>query len=239
MNNKTKISICIPYYNRADMVMDTINAVYNDPRISEFILCDDCSPTGDYKKLLANTSGMKKVKIYRNVVNFHVQHNKRNALSFAENDWVILLDNDNVIDTAYIDRLYKLREWDPNIIYHPSMAAPNFDYSEFANIHITRDNAPAFAPKNIFVTLLNTNNYFVNKKRYLSVYQYNSECRGADGIYNAYNWMNNGGAIFVLPDHPYKHRVHESSAFLAESESNMKLIYYWLEKVKKINDDIL
>jgi hypothetical protein len=84
------------------------------------------------------------------------------------------------------------------------------------------------------MTLLNTNNYFVNRDEYLKVYQYNFEVRGADGIYNNFNWLKVGNAIYIVPDMEYEHRVHPGSEFLHERDSNMIKINYWLNQVKQL-----
>lgn len=229
-----KITISIPYYNRSDLVMETLSYVLKEDRIDEIILCDDVSPDNDYYKLLNNVSKFSKVKVVRNVINHHVQHSKRNAISFSKNEWVIILDNDNVIGKDFIDKIFDIKEWDSKTIYHPAFAAPNFDYRQFNGDVITKENVSKYTEHKIFMTLLNTNNYFVNKKEYLRVYKYSRDCRGADGIYNNYNWLKAGNKILVVEDLEYFHRVHPQSEFLREVNSNMKLIYYWLDKVKQL-----
>jgi len=225
------ISACIPYYNRSDMVMETIKPLLADDRIDEIILCDDRSD--DINRLLTITAGLPKIRIVRNVINHHVQHNKRNAISFAKNEWCIIVDNDNIIGSDFIDKLFEMR-WNPKVIYHPAFAAPNFDYRLFNNKDITRINVKEFCSKNIFMTLLNTNNYFVNRDEYLRVYKYDSSVRGADGIFFAYNWLSAGNTIHIVRDMQYFHRVHDGSEFLREAKTNMELIYYWLDKVKTL-----
>jgi glycosyltransferase involved in cell wall biosynthesis len=229
-----KISICIPYYNRADMVMETLAYPLSDDRIDEIILCDDCSPIEDYHKLVENTKGLQKIRIVKNVRNWHNQHNKRNCLSFAKNEWVILLDNDNIINKDFVDKLFAIENWDRNTIYHPAFASPNFSYKQFNNQTITKDNVSNYCHHNIFVTLLNTNNYFVNRDEYLRTYQYDKTVRGADGIYFAHNWLKEGNKIYIVEDLTYYHRVHAGSEFLHERDSNMKLIMMWLERVKQL-----
>jgi cellulose synthase/poly-beta-1,6-N-acetylglucosamine synthase-like glycosyltransferase len=233
-----KITVSIPYYNRADMVMETIMPLLFDDRIDEIILCDDCSPEDDFCKLLENISDLEqkfdeasKIKVIKNVENFHNQHNKRNAISFAKNEWVLILDNDNIADKNFIDKFYKSTIYN-NIIFHPAFAAPTFDYRIFNGHTITKENVNIFTKHNIFITLCNTNNYFVNRDEYLRVYQYDKTVRGADGIYFTYQWLKAGNEIYIVPDMEYFHRVHDGSEFLRESDSNMKLIYYWLDKIK-------
>lgn len=230
-----KISFCIPYYNRATLVMETLKYPLVDDRIDEIIIVDDCSPQTDYEQLVKNTYSYSKIKVYRNVQNFYVQHNKRNCIYFAKNEWVITFDNDNVLDKSFIDKIFAFKEWDSKVIYHPSFAAPHFDYRIMEGIYIDRKTLRECCKHNIFVTLLNTNNYFVNKDEYLNVYQYGKEIRGSDGIYNSYNWLKAGNKIHIVPELTYQHRVHDSSVFLSETQSNMEKIYYWLEQIKAIS----
>lgn len=229
-----KISVCIPYYNRNELVKETLAYPLQDDRIDEIIMCDDVSPDEDYHKLLEYTWDLKKIKVIRNVRNWHNQHNKRNAISFAKNEWCVLLDNDNVIDKDFVDKLFEIKQWESECIYHPSWAAPNFDYRKFNGELIVKENVKSFASENIFVTLLNTNNYFVNRDEYLKVYNYDSNVRGSDGIYFAYNWLKAGNVIYIVPNMVYQHRVHPGSEFLREKDSNMQKIYYWLEQVKQL-----
>ena len=228
------ITVSIPQYGRSDMVMETIEPLLSDNRINEIILCDDCSPISDFHNLLKNIKGMDKVRVVKNVINHHNQHNKRNCLSFAKNKWVLLIDNDNIIRKDFIDKLFEIKTWDKNTIYHPAFASPHFDYRQFNSHKITKENVSGYCIHDIFMTLLNTNNYFVNRDEYLKVYQYDKTVRGADGLYYAYNWLNTGNYIYIVPDMQYFHRVHEGSEFLHEVDSNMKLVYFWLDKVKQL-----
>jgi glycosyltransferase involved in cell wall biosynthesis len=229
-----KVSLCIPQYGRSDLVMETLKYPLQDDRIDEIIMCDDCSTEEDYHKLIENTWNFRKIKVIKNVKNFHNQHNKRNAISFAKNEWCILLDNDNVIDKDFVDKLFQIEVWFKQKIYHPSFAAPTFDYRQFNGDSITKTNVAEYCKHNIFMTLLNTNNYLVNRDEYLELYKYNPEVRGADGLFNSYNWLKAGNMFYIVPDLQYYHRVHIGSEFLRERDSNMKLAYYWLEQIKQL-----
>jgi hypothetical protein len=145
-----------------------------------------------------------------------------------------LLDNDNIVKKDFIDKLYEIEKWNPKIIYHPAFAAPNFDYRFFNDEYISRENIHFFMQKDIFMTLLNTNNYLVNRDEYLKIYKYDKTVRGADGIFFAYNWLKSGNLFYIVPDLQYFHRVHPGSEFLRERDSNMQLINFWLNKIKTI-----
>ena len=229
------ISIVIPYYNRADLVMETLAYPLTDDRINEIIICDDCSTKEDIEKLLKNIEGLPKVRFVRNVVNHHNQHNKRNCISFSKNEWCLVFDNDNTFNKDFIDKLYSFKKWDIDTIYHPAFAAPHFDYRMFNNELITKENVHTFCVHDIFVTLCNTNNYFVNRDEYIRRYKHDKSIRGADGIFYAYNWLDSGNKIKIVENMEYFHRVHDGSEFLREEKSNMKLIYNWMDKLKNIN----
>jgi len=213
--------------------METLVPLLIDNRIDEIILCDDCSQPDDYNKLVENCKGLPKIRIIKNVENWHNQHNKRNALSFAKNEWVLLLDNDNIAGKDFIDAFYGYQPIS-NYIFHPSFASPNFDYRIFNARIINRHNVSEFMDENIFIVLCNTNNYFVNRDEYLRVYQYDKSVRGADGVYFLLNWLKVGNSVYIMPDSKYFHRVHSGSEFLREQGTNMKLIYHWFNKLREL-----
>jgi hypothetical protein len=233
MDSCIKISVCIPFYRRPDLVMETLAPLITDDRIDEIILCDDCSPMDEFHKLIKNTEGLPKIRIVKNVINHHVQHSKRNAISFAKNEWCLILDNDNVYGTDAIDKFFQQGQWNPSYIYHPCKAGI-FDYSHWNGALIKAGQVYEFCKINIFMTLLNTNNFFVNRDEFLKVYEYNEQCRGSDGIFNNYNWLKSGRSIYIVPDMIYNHRISHDSAFLAEADANMKKAYYWFDKVKQL-----
>ena len=181
-----------------------------------------------------NIEGFPKIKFIKNVVNHHNQHNKKNCISFSKNEWCLVFDNDNTFDKDFIDKLYHFKAWNKNTIYHPAFASPHFDYRKFNDDFIDKKNVKYYCKEPIFVTLMNTNNYFVNRDEYVKQYKHDPNVRGADGIYYGYNWMKAGNKLKIVKDMQYFHRVHEGSEFLREQDTNMKLIYEWLSKLEKL-----
>jgi GT2 family glycosyltransferase len=229
-----KISLCIPGYRRPKLTMETLAYPISDDMISEIIITDDLSPIDEYHELWELTKDISKVKLIRNVNNFHNAHNKRTALSFATNEWVILIDNDNKIDKNFVDKLFQVETWDPKIIYHPEWLRPHYDYREISGSIINKENVALFTKYPFFVTTLNSNNYLVHRNTYLKVYQYNPEVRGADGEWFMLNWFNAGNSVYILPGLQYDHLVHQGSEFLREVDSNMEKIYYYFELIKQL-----
>jgi glycosyltransferase involved in cell wall biosynthesis len=113
MLEQRKISIAIPTWNRSEMTVQSFYEVYDDDRVSEIVIVDDASDMKIYEELKAMTDSLSKVTLYRNLQNRDCYENKYTAVSYATNDWVILLDSDNKIDKSYLDIIFGL-EWDKN-----------------------------------------------------------------------------------------------------------------------------
>lgn len=212
-----QISIAIPFYNRSSYIEQLLNNIVRDERISEIIINDDHSRYSEYQKLLSCTKAFDKVKVYRNVANCGPFKNKCIAVSKCSNDKAILLDSDNLIGNDYIDAIFNLGELDDKVIYCPSSALPNFDYSEFSGMHIDLGVAKSLfhdeKSAKLFRKLLNTGNFFVDVKNYQAcVRNYrNVSIHYADVIFLSYLWLMDGNALEIVSDMNYQHRVHDES----------------------------
>ena len=146
MNTSTGISLAIPTYNRYGFLLEAMEKVVDDSRISEIIVSDDKSTDGSYERLqkLFTTPKYAKVKLRQNANNLDCYRNKCEAVLACSLPWVILLDDDNVMDSSYVDALYRLQEWDPDVLYLPELAKPSFDYRQFAGLTINRSNVASF-----------------------------------------------------------------------------------------------
>lgn len=218
------ISLCITTYNRYDMLLESFEKVMGDPRISDIVIVDDASKP-EIQNLLIGTlrSGQyaDRVRLIINEENLGMSRNKAKAVEQAHNEWCIILDSDNVIDSSYLDAIPfgKMRE---DFIYCPSFAKPQFDYRQFAGMVINQDTAPKVVSKSMGECLFNTCNYVVNRQKYLQVFEHNEAMKGTDTIWFNYLWLKQGGSFFVLREMEYFHRVHVGSGFLEECDYNMK-----------------
>lgn len=140
--------------------------------------------------------------------------NKREAVSKASNEWVILLDSDNVIDVNYLDKIYNLKDtfestpWLPFQILQPSFAKPSFNFSEYQGMMITKENISKHIEYATFGTMLNAMNFFINRDEYLKVWDGSVDPVTSDSIYFNYKWLEAGNSIYVVPGLEYEHRVH-------------------------------
>ena len=208
-----KISLCIPAYERTDLLLESFAKVLHDPRISEIIIVDDASCQATFDFISKRTSHMFKVKLYSNSENLDCYKNKRQAISYATNDWCILLDSDNVIDTAYLDKIYENKLWNDYTIYTPSFAKPHFDFRHFSGLLVTNKNVCSWIDEPMFETMLNAANFFVNKNEYLRIFDPTVDPVTSDSIYFCSNWLWEGNRIQVVEGLEYFHRVHSGSHY--------------------------
>jgi len=184
---------------------ESFEQVLDDDRVSEIIIVDDVSKDQYFNNVVDFCEKYPKIRLFRNEQNLGCYRNKREAISKANNDFVIIFDSDNIITTDYIDKVFYV-EWDNKTILAPEKAGP-FDYRRFAGNIITRNNVARFMSKPFFDTCLNTMNYFVNRDEYLRIWDGSIEPWTADTIYHNYRWLNDGNAIHILKGLQYFHRT--------------------------------
>lgn len=207
------ISLCITSYNRDQMTVDSFSKVLNDERISEIIIVDDHSDERIFANLQFMVNGLDKVRLFRNPKNLGCYHNKRQAVETASNDWVILLDSDNQIDTSYLDAI-SVHEWQPNVIYQPEFARPHFNFMNYSDHLFNNEIIKNYLPQQTFTTMLNAMNFFINRAEYLRVFDTTkAEPWTADSIYFNYLWLKAGNSIYVTLGMQYDHLVHDGSHY--------------------------
>jgi len=199
------ISLCITTFDRDKMLFECFKDVIDDDRVSEIIIVDDVSKDNYYQAIKEYCKYIPKVKLYRNEKNLQCYRNKREAISKATNEYVIIFDSDNVITKDYIDKVFSV-QWDSKTILAPEKAG-QFDYRRYAGNKITRRNVAKFMDKPMFDTCLNTMNYFVNRDEYLRIWDGSVEPWTADTIYQNHRWLDNDNTIYIMPGLQYFHRV--------------------------------
>jgi glycosyltransferase involved in cell wall biosynthesis len=237
-----KLSLCITTFNRYELLKESYALVIDDPRISEIIIVDDCSTEPGIKEKVNSLAGGK-VKVFHQAQNRGMSMNKRDAISYASNPWVIIFDSDNIIGKDYLDAFWKNRlqhEWafdvdnswpelhnetmhPPNIIYCPSWAKPEFDFRKYEMDQFRAKEAAKEIRSDSFNLMMNCCNCIINRDFYLKTYQYNEKHIASDTIWYAYNHLKAGGSFYIVPDMHYFHRVHKGSGFLQGVDHNMRM----------------
>lgn len=213
MDPSCKITLAFTHYNRFAFIVEAFAQVLDDPRIGEIVISDDCSTDDSYHRLQRQFKRSPKVKLFQNGKNLDCYFNKREAMERATSEWVILFDSDNVITPKYLDCIYALSTWDEWTAYCPEFAEPDFNYTSFAGHTVNRRNLHHFVRSKVFLTALNTCNYFVNRKHYLEVWDGSVNPHTSDSIFQNYNWMVKGGSIMIVPGLRYMHRIHAGSHY--------------------------
>jgi len=207
------ISICIPTFSRPQMLKESFENVLSDPRVKEVVICDDCSPIHLFEEERILASKSKKIKLYRNKANLDCYRNKRQAVELASSPWVILLDDDNVVRTDYLDALWKLGKWDHRVIYMPEFAKPHFNYTHFSGQMVSRKNVRGLFFRQHFKCALNTCNYFLHRDTYLEAWNGSVNPHTSDTMFHAFNHLSKGGEFYFVPGLSYFHRIHSGSHF--------------------------
>jgi len=239
-----KITVAIPYYNRSNIINETLNNILDDDRVSEIIINDDCSSDDDFSKLndYIKSLNNSKIKIYRNAKNLGSFYNKLETMKKCTNEWVYLLDSDNYLYEDSLDSLYIL-DWDRKVAYYPSGLFANgnsepynrchgnwahdrycgdkeFDFDDAANMLRT---IPGFEG------LLNAGNCFINSIQYIEtcnkylteIEEPNFNSFASDGIFFNYLWLIDDGKMKVVSGLNYFHRIHGGSSWSnSANESN-------------------
>jgi glycosyltransferase involved in cell wall biosynthesis len=111
-----KISICIPTYNRKDLLLAAIeSALEQDYEDIEVIISDNASSDGTFDAM-AQFHENKKVRYYRNDTNIGPLMNyKKCVYEYAEGEYILFLsDDDELVDTSYITKAVHHLEKYPN-----------------------------------------------------------------------------------------------------------------------------
>lgn len=209
------ISLCITTYNRTELLYECFRQVLSDDRVSEIVIVDDHSTDDIWQTIFWQFNEVPKIKLFRNEQNLDCYRNKREAVSKATNEWVIVFDSDNIITKDYIDRIENLftAGLNPKTIYQPSFAKPHFNFTKYEGMLIDRYNIHKYIEDPTFQTMLNAMNYFVHRDEFLKVWDGKIDPVTSDSIYQNYNWLNAGNKIYVVSELSYEHRVHDGSHY--------------------------
>lgn len=211
-----KFTLAVTHYNRSALLKQCFPDLVG--KVNEILIYDDCSTKEEIREVVNNHYFHAKIR--GNVQNMGMSRAKADAVNHSQNNWVILFDSDNIIKEDYLKAIPK--RLDPNVIYCPSFARPDFDYRPFEGVLLNRETIKPFLNKPMFDCHLNTANYLVNRKVYMKNYRFNPDVKGNDTLWHAYNHLANGGSFFIVPGMEYFHRVHAGSEYMKHVNYNLK-----------------
>jgi glycosyltransferase involved in cell wall biosynthesis len=103
--NQPLVSICIPSYNRADLIEETIASALSQTYSNvEVIVNDNCS-TDDSWPLLERLAGKDaRLKIFRNDANLGAVRNWQKVMSHATGKYALILWSDDLVKNTFVDK---------------------------------------------------------------------------------------------------------------------------------------
>lgn len=228
-----KISLCLTTYQRYDLLLKSFAQVLNDDRISEIVIVDDHSDANTVQALRHLHFSNGKVKIFYNDHNHGVYRNKKRSVELATNEWCIVFDSDNVITPAYLDTLYSIENWETKTAYLPSFGKPTFDWRHLAGTY-TRSNIADHIRRPMMDSVINAMNFFVNRDRYLQVFDPKVEPISADSIYINYLLLLNGGTMEIVKGLEYEHLIHKGSHYVQNRGASNNMHGLIMNKLKQM-----
>ncbi len=224
-----RLSVAITTWNRADRVLALVPILLQDPRIGEVVVRDDASAPADYEKLARGLAPMgARVRLHRNDQNRGPFANKVAAVADCSLEWALLLDSDNHVGKDYLDALFLLPAWSPQVMYCPQFGWPNFDFSLLAGAPLDCHGAAEMTagPANeLMRVFLNTGNYVVPVKEYVRrLAPFATRRVPPDVIFANLIWLHQGGLLHTVPGMAYEHVLHEGSWFRATAQESKTMV---------------
>ena len=212
MNN---ISIAIPYHgDRFRWTMKTITNCHKLANVTEIVITIEPLDVSSLK-LERECRIYPKVRIFKNDKKLFVFRNKVNAVQRCTNEWVALIDSDNIINSAYLGAFLN-SDKNPNIIYQPSIGQPRLNFEEYIGKDIGLRYAAEQISTSLFNMLFNNMNYIIHRKTWLNALegaiQSDYEPLTADSAYINYYCLKAGMVMRVIKGMVYIHTIHNSSA---------------------------
>ena len=109
------ISVIIPTFNRAKMVCDCVRSVLaTDYPALEIVVVDDSSPDDTKAQIAATFGNDPRVKYLRNDRNSYQAVSRNNGRKTAHGDYLLFLDDDNIVHPEILSELLKVFAAHPN-----------------------------------------------------------------------------------------------------------------------------
>lgn len=113
-----KISVCIPSYNQAAYIEQSIRSVFAQTlQPDEVIVSNDCSTDGTESILDNLAREFEKLKVIHQPINLGMVKNTNHCLKLADGEFIVKLDSDDYLLPQYIEILSSLLKEYPEAGY--------------------------------------------------------------------------------------------------------------------------
>jgi glycosyltransferase involved in cell wall biosynthesis len=114
MQSAPKVSICVPTYNRADIlpyaVESVLNQTYGD---FELLICDDASP--DHTAEVVSQWSDSRIRYIRHPQNIKRSRNMRAGYEAAKGEYFIKFDDDDALTPTFLEQAVAILEAQPTV----------------------------------------------------------------------------------------------------------------------------
>ena len=115
--DKPLVSVCIPAYNNAETIRETMESVLRQTwRNLELVVADDCSSDGTLDVARDVAFGDPRVRVYENDNNLGMAGNWNHCLQLCRGEYLKLLCADDLIHETLIEREVELMEQNPEAL---------------------------------------------------------------------------------------------------------------------------
>ncbi|MBD2125550.1 glycosyltransferase [Microcoleus sp. ZQ-A2] len=110
----SKVSVCIPTYNRADYLVYSINSVLNQTYTNfELIICDDGST--DNTSEVVSQFNDSRIRYIQHPNNIGRSRNMRSGFNVSCGTYFIKFDDDDALTSEFLEKTIAILEAEPNI----------------------------------------------------------------------------------------------------------------------------
>lgn len=222
-----KFSVAIPIHNRGRFLYRPLFNLLGHPGVSEIVIFDDCSAEDDYAQLEKTVGELETpvpIRLLRQSFNRKALVNKRCAVEQCREDWVLLLDSDNTAFRSFLDALAQLSCPRENFFYCASFAFPRFRFQALGYEPIDFPAACRMTADGRLrrFYLINDGNCLVNRQTYLEASGKLGDpvADQADAMLVNYELLSMGGALQLLRETTYYHRVEAGSRWIGNAAAS-------------------
>ena len=113
-SSSPKVSICVPTYNRADILPYAVRSVLNQTYTDfELLICDDAS--SDHTASIVSQWHDPRIRYIRHPHNIKRSRNMRAGYKAARGEYFIKFDDDDALTPTFLERTVAILEHQPNV----------------------------------------------------------------------------------------------------------------------------
>jgi len=164
--NQPLVSICIPTYNDARFLRESLDSIVNQTYSNKEIIVSDNASTDETEKIVKEYVEKYKVKYYRNEKNIGAEANFNRCIESANGEFIAIFHSDDIYDKEIITKQVEYLNGCPNSGAVSTLA---YDIDEEGNIfksndipnELNKENNCEYNFEEIFRTIMKYGNFLV------------------------------------------------------------------------------